>query len=70
MSQDKQVALVTDGIRGIGYEMVKQLASNGFKLILASRDPEMGHEAVQKLKESNLDISCVTIGIANQENTH
>lgn len=48
MSKDIKVALVTGGNRGIGYELVKQLALNGFKVILASRDPEMGHEAVKK----------------------
>lgn len=67
MSQDKQVALVTGGNRGIGYELVKQLALKGFKVILASRDPEMGHEAVQKLMDSNLDVSFVEIDVDNQE---
>jgi NAD(P)-dependent dehydrogenase (short-subunit alcohol dehydrogenase family) len=70
MSHDKQVALVTGGNRGIGYELVKQLALNGFKVILASRDPEMGHEAVQRLKESNLDVSFVVMDIDNQESIH
>ncbi|WP_299090683.1 SDR family oxidoreductase [uncultured Metabacillus sp.] len=70
MSHDKQVALVTGGNRGIGYELVKQLALNGFKVILASRDPEMGKEAVQKLKELNLDVSCVEMDVANQESIH
>ncbi|MGM7723102.1 SDR family oxidoreductase [Metabacillus sp. Hm71] len=70
MSHDKQVALVTGGNRGIGYELVKQLALNGFKVILASRDPEMGNEVVQKLKELNLDVSCVEMDVANQESIH
>jgi NAD(P)-dependent dehydrogenase (short-subunit alcohol dehydrogenase family) len=56
MSQDKQVALVTGGNRGIGYELVKQLALKGFRVILTSRDPNKGNEAVQKLKESGLDV--------------
>ncbi|RPK06083.1 SDR family oxidoreductase [Priestia endophytica] len=67
MSKDMKVALVTGGNRGIGYELVRQLALNGFKVILASRDPEMGHEAAQKLKESNLDVSFVGMDIGNQE---
>jgi NAD(P)-dependent dehydrogenase (short-subunit alcohol dehydrogenase family) len=70
MSHDIQVALVTGGNRGIGYELVKQLALNGLKVILASRDPEMGNEAVQKLKELNLDVSCVEMDVANQESIH
>lgn len=66
MSQDKQVALVTGGNRGIGYELVKQLALRGFKVILASRDPKMGQEAAQKLMESNLDVSFVELDVNNQ----
>ncbi|KGM45690.1 SDR family oxidoreductase [Neobacillus niacini] len=67
MSQDKQVALVTGGNRGIGFELVKQLALKGFKVIMASRDPEAGHEAAEKLKESNLDVSFVVLDVDNQE---
>jgi NAD(P)-dependent dehydrogenase (short-subunit alcohol dehydrogenase family) len=67
MSKGIKVALVTGGNRGIGYELVKQLALKGFKVILASRDPEMGHQAAQKLKESNLDVSFVVIDVDDQE---
>ena len=67
MSQDKLVALVTGGNRGIGFELVKQLALKGFKVILASRNPETGHVAAQKLKESNLDVSFVILDVNNQE---
>ncbi|WP_342043398.1 SDR family oxidoreductase [Bacillus sp. OTU2372] len=70
MSKDIKVALVTGGNRGIGYELVKQLALKGFKVILASRDPEMGHKAAQKLQQSNLDVSFVVMDIDNQESIH
>lgn len=67
MSKDIKIALVTGGNRGIGYELVKQLALNGFKVILASRDPEKGHKATKKLRELNLDVSFVSIDVDNQE---
>lgn len=70
MSKDIKVALVTGGNRGIGFELVKQLAFNGFKVILASRDQEMGHEAAQGLKESNLDVSFMVMDVDNQESIH
>ncbi|PWK15026.1 SDR family NAD(P)-dependent oxidoreductase [Tumebacillus permanentifrigoris] len=57
MSHEKRVALVTGGNRGIGYELVKQLAFQGFQVTLTRRDPEKGQEAAQKLMESNLDVS-------------
>jgi NAD(P)-dependent dehydrogenase (short-subunit alcohol dehydrogenase family) len=68
MSQDnKKVAFVTGGNRGIGYELVKQLAMKGFRVILASRDPKRGHESAQKLKESDLDVSFVVMDVEDQE---
>ncbi|WP_342615403.1 MULTISPECIES: SDR family NAD(P)-dependent oxidoreductase [Bacillales] len=52
MSKDTKVALVTGGNRGIGYKVVKQLALEGFKVILTSRDPIMGHKIANILKKS------------------
>lgn len=40
MSKEIKVAFITGGNRGIGYELVKQLALNGYTVMLASRDPE------------------------------
>ena len=45
----KQLALVTGGNRGIGLEVVRQLAEQGFEVILGSRDRAKGEEAAQEL---------------------
>ncbi|MGG1325064.1 SDR family oxidoreductase [Priestia megaterium] len=66
MEKHNKVALVTGGNRGIGYELVRQLAMDGFKVILTSRNSETGHEAVQKLKDSHLDVSYVVMDISNE----
>lgn len=67
MLQDKQAALITGANRGIGYELVKQLASMGFKVILASRDSKKGAEAAQRLADSGLDVSFVVMDVTDQE---
>lgn len=67
MSQMKRVALVTGGNRGIGHELVKQLATNGFRVILTSRDQEKGQQAAQKLKETGLDVSFVKMDVDDPE---
>ena len=44
-----RIALVTGANRGIGFEISKQLASNGVKVILTARDVKRGNEAVENL---------------------
>ncbi|KAI3913320.1 hypothetical protein MKW98_025056 [Papaver atlanticum] len=46
-------AVVTGGNKGIGFEICKQLASNGIMVVLTCRDITKGLEAVEKLKNSN-----------------
>ncbi|KAI3944821.1 hypothetical protein MKW92_046758 [Papaver armeniacum] len=45
-------AVVTGGNKGIGFEICKQLASNGIMVVLTSRDIKKGLEAIEKLKTS------------------
>ncbi|KAL6293569.1 hypothetical protein ACE6H2_001711 [Prunus campanulata] len=50
----KRYAVVTGANKGIGLETVRQLASNGFTVVLTSTDEKRGLEAVEKLNESGL----------------
>ncbi|XP_039138255.1 salutaridine reductase-like isoform X3 [Dioscorea cayenensis subsp. rotundata] len=47
-----RIAVVTGANKGIGLEIVKQLASNGIIVLLTARDETRGNEAVEKLKDS------------------
>ena len=45
-----KIALVTGGNRGIGKEIVRQLAANGFQVVLTARDPKAGAQAASAIK--------------------
>jgi NAD(P)-dependent dehydrogenase (short-subunit alcohol dehydrogenase family) len=49
MSKGK-IALVTGGNRGIGKEIVRQLAAKGLRVILTARDPKAGAQAASAIK--------------------
>ncbi|XP_044477358.1 (+)-neomenthol dehydrogenase-like [Mangifera indica] len=53
-SKTKLIAVVTGGNKGIGFEICKQLASNGISLVLTARDAKRGNDAVQKLRSFGL----------------
>jgi NAD(P)-dependent dehydrogenase (short-subunit alcohol dehydrogenase family) len=55
--QGGRVALVTGGNRGIGFEICRQLAGQGIRVVLAARDPAKGEAAVGALREEGLDVA-------------
>lgn len=61
MPTDRSVAVVTGGNRGIGLELCRQLASNGYLVVLGSRDLEKGRRAAadvgQDVVVAQLDVS-------------
>ena len=50
------VAVVTGANKGIGYHIAGQLGQQGMKVVLTARDPSLGKQAVEKLRnESGLN---------------
>ncbi len=56
MSKSNTVALVTGANRGIGLEIVTQLATLGMKVILTSRNADKGRLAATTLQDSGLPV--------------
>jgi NAD(P)-dependent dehydrogenase (short-subunit alcohol dehydrogenase family) len=51
---DNKVAVVSGANRGIGREVVRQLAERGYTVVLGARDAEKGREAARELGNHNV----------------
>lgn len=60
------VALVTGANRGIGLEVVRQLAQKGIHVILSARNPEKGEAAVKKLLLEGLSVEFWQLDITDE----
>ncbi|CAA6660074.1 unnamed protein product [Spirodela intermedia] len=59
------VAAVTGSCRGIGFEIARQLAVNGLRVVLTSRDPSRGVEAMSALRMEGLDADYCRLDITD-----
>lgn len=69
MTTTQKIAIVTGGNRGLGFETSHQLAKQGFKVILTSRDEDKGKAAADKLQSENLDVIFHRLDITSDEST-
>jgi NAD(P)-dependent dehydrogenase (short-subunit alcohol dehydrogenase family) len=68
MTTAKKIALVTGGNKGIGLEIVRNLAGAGCTVLLGARNAERGQEAVRQLKRAGLDdVHFLEIDVTRQE---
>ena len=69
MKPIKQYALITGGSEGIGYELAKIFAANGYNLVLVSRDREKLDKAAQEIEEvEGVDIITISKDLFDVEN--
>jgi NAD(P)-dependent dehydrogenase (short-subunit alcohol dehydrogenase family) len=64
---DRRVAVVTGGNRGIGLELVRQLAEEGLAAILGSRDLAKGEAAAEPLRARGLAVEARQLDVADAE---
>jgi len=63
---DSKIILVTGSNKGIGFEIVRQLARQNHTVILTARDEMKGKEAVEKLKSENLTVHFQQLNIIDE----
>jgi NAD(P)-dependent dehydrogenase (short-subunit alcohol dehydrogenase family) len=63
---DKLVALVTGGNKGLGLEIVKQLAERKYTVLLAARG-DKAQAPAKKLAEAGLDVHPVKLDVTSQQ---
>ena len=61
-----RIALVTGANKGLGLETARQLAQEGMTVLMSARNREKGLEAVQKLKDEELDVELVQLEVTNE----
>ncbi|WP_307133985.1 SDR family NAD(P)-dependent oxidoreductase [Streptomyces aurantiacus] len=63
MDDTKPLALVTGASSGIGYELAKQFAENGYNLLLTAENGEL-HQAADEIRAHGAQVEAVRIDLA------
>jgi NAD(P)-dependent dehydrogenase (short-subunit alcohol dehydrogenase family) len=64
-ASSQPIALVTGANKGIGREIVAQLAGLGMTVLLAARDPERRAEAVEALRSAGGDVHPIALDVTD-----
>jgi NAD(P)-dependent dehydrogenase (short-subunit alcohol dehydrogenase family) len=64
----REIALITGGNRGLGFETCKQLAKSGLRVLLGARDLAKGKAAAYQLNEKNGldDVTFCQLNVSDQ----
>lgn len=64
--RNQKTALVTGANKGIGFEVARQLARQGFRVFLGARNEKAGHAAAEKLRTEG-DVLFLKIDISDAD---
>ena len=64
--KNQKTALVTGANKGIGFEVVRQLARQNFRVFLGARNEKAGHDAAEKLSREG-DVIFLQIDVADEK---
>ena len=67
MTQPQRIALVSGANRGIGLEVVRQLAAQGIRTVLGSRDGVRGEAAARPLQDAGLPVETVVLDVSDAD---
>jgi NAD(P)-dependent dehydrogenase (short-subunit alcohol dehydrogenase family) len=68
MANEKKIALVTGGNKGIGLEICRNLAVAGCTVLLGARNAQRGQQAARQLEQSGLgDVHVLEIDVTKEE---
>ncbi|QXV63707.1 SDR family NAD(P)-dependent oxidoreductase [Mucilaginibacter sp. 21P] len=59
--------LITGANKGIGFETARQLAQQGHRIFMGSRDADKGKKAVAELNEQGLNVELLIINISDSQ---
>lgn len=64
---DKKIAAVTGGNRGIGFQICRDIANKGLKVLLTARNSEKGAESAKILQDEGLDVTFYELDVSSAE---